>query len=83
MTCDGKYPYAIVIVLYQGKIPWKKFLQMNDLVSLPPGVDHHFLSFPVVMIDLSQIQYETFTGHPALIALLDTLQSASLGFVRK
>jgi hypothetical protein len=69
MTRDGKYPYVFVIVLYQGKIPWEELLQMSDLVSLPPDVDRHFLSFPAILIDLSQMQSETLTGHPALIAL--------------
>jgi hypothetical protein len=79
ITDDGKYPYAFVIVLYHGEIPWNELLQMGDLVSLPTGVDRHFLSFPAILIDLSQIQCEKLKGHPALIALFDTLQSASLG----
>jgi predicted transposase/invertase (TIGR01784 family) len=78
-TRDGKYPYSLVVVLYHGKIPWKKMLQMGDLVSLPPGANRHFLSVPVILIDSSLIQKENLNGPPALVALLDTLQSASQG----
>jgi hypothetical protein len=66
-------------VLYHGKASWKKLLQMGDLVTLPPGADRHFLSVPVIVIDLSQIQPKDLNGPPALVALLDTLQSASQG----
>jgi hypothetical protein len=76
---NGKYPYAFVIILYHGKISWNQLLQMGDLVSLPPGADRHYLSFPVVMIDVSRIPRENLKGHPALVALLEMLQSASLG----
>ncbi|MDR2440378.1 MAG: Rpn family recombination-promoting nuclease/putative transposase [Planctomycetaceae bacterium] len=79
VTRNGKYPYAFVLVLYHGKIPWNQLLQMGDLVSLPPGANRHYLSFPVVLIDLSRIPHEKLEGHPALVALLDMLQSASLG----
>jgi hypothetical protein len=75
----GKYPYPLVVVLYHGKVPWDKLLQIGDLVAVPPGVDRHLLAFPVILIDLSRIQRENFKGHPALIALFDTLQSYSSG----
>ncbi|MDR2345502.1 MAG: Rpn family recombination-promoting nuclease/putative transposase, partial [Planctomycetaceae bacterium] len=39
---DGKFPYSIVVLLYHGKKPWKKFLQMSDLVSQPPWADFPF-----------------------------------------
>ncbi|MDR0392049.1 MAG: Rpn family recombination-promoting nuclease/putative transposase, partial [Planctomycetaceae bacterium] len=74
---DGKYPYAFVVVLYNGKIQWDQLLQMRDLVSLPAGVDRNYLSFPAVFIDVSKIRREDLKGHPALVALLDVLQSAS------
>jgi hypothetical protein len=74
---DGKYPYAFVVVLYHGEIPWDQLLQMRDLVSLPPDVDPNYLSFPAVLIDVSRIPQDNLKGHPALVALLDLLKSAS------
>ncbi|MDR0391893.1 MAG: Rpn family recombination-promoting nuclease/putative transposase [Planctomycetaceae bacterium] len=74
---DGKYPYAFVVVLYHGETQWDQLLQMRDLVSFPTGVDRNYLSFPAVLIDMSQINRNNLKGHPALIALLDMLQSAS------
>jgi predicted transposase/invertase (TIGR01784 family) len=80
MLCeDGKYPYVITVLLYHGNIPWNVLFQMGDLVSLPPDADRHFLSFPAIVIDLSLIPQEELKGPPALIALLDALQSASRG----
>jgi hypothetical protein len=80
MLCeDGKYPYVITVLLYHGNIPWDVLFQMGDLVSLPPDADRHFLSFPAIVIDLSRIPQEELKGPPALIALLDTLRSASQG----
>jgi hypothetical protein len=74
-----KYPYPTAVILYHGKIPWKKLRQMGDLIHVPDWGDRKLLSFPVILIDLSQISSKDFKGHPALIALLDTLQSASFG----
>ncbi|MDR0390413.1 MAG: Rpn family recombination-promoting nuclease/putative transposase [Planctomycetaceae bacterium] len=74
---NGKYPYAIVVVLYHGVVSWDQLLQMSDLVSLPSGADRNYLSFPTVLIDLSRIKRDDLKGHPALVALLDMLQSAS------
>jgi hypothetical protein len=83
MTRDGKYPYAVVIVLYHGKTPWKELIQIENMVSLPSGVDCHILSVPTILIDVSRIPCQELKGHPALVALLDTLQSASEGKLKK
>ncbi|MDR0337915.1 MAG: Rpn family recombination-promoting nuclease/putative transposase [Planctomycetaceae bacterium] len=79
MTNDGKYPYVVMVILYHGKTPWEELLQIEDMVSLPVGVDRHFLSVPTILIDVSRIPHEKLKGPPALVALLDTLQSASSG----
>ncbi|MDR2704431.1 MAG: Rpn family recombination-promoting nuclease/putative transposase [Planctomycetaceae bacterium] len=79
LTQDGQYPYVIMVVLYHGVTPWEELLQIRDMVSLPEGVDCHFLSVPTILIDVSRIPHEELKGPPPLVALLDTLQSASLG----
>jgi hypothetical protein len=76
----GKYPYPLVVVLYHGKVPWEKLLQLRDSLSLPPGIDRNVLWFPVILIDLSRVRRENLNkGHKALLALLDTLISYSDG----
>jgi hypothetical protein len=77
LTEDGKYPYVVMVVLYHGETPWEELLQIEDMVSLPSGVDRHFLSVPTILIEVSQIPHEELKGPPALVALLDSLQSAS------
>jgi hypothetical protein len=81
ITGDGKYPYVVMVILYHGVTPWEELLQIEDMVSLPNGIDidHHFLSIPTILIDVSRIPHEELKGPPALVALLDTLQSASSG----
>ncbi|MDR3197851.1 MAG: Rpn family recombination-promoting nuclease/putative transposase, partial [Planctomycetaceae bacterium] len=77
MTDDGKYPYVVMVVLYHGETPWEELLQVEDMVSLPSDIDPHILSVPTILIDASRIPQEELKGPPALIALLDTLQSTS------
>ncbi|MDR2754230.1 MAG: Rpn family recombination-promoting nuclease/putative transposase [Planctomycetaceae bacterium] len=79
LTEDGKLPYPLVVVLYHGETSWGKLLQIRDLIAVPSGVNSYVLWFPVIMIDLSKIRHEELQGHPALIALFDTLQSYSSG----
>ncbi|MDR0609514.1 MAG: Rpn family recombination-promoting nuclease/putative transposase [Planctomycetaceae bacterium] len=79
ITENGKFPYPLVVVLYHGNISWNELLQIKDLIAVPPGVNRFVLWFPVILIDLSKIRREELQGHPALIALLDTLQSYSSG----
>jgi hypothetical protein len=78
-TEGGKFPYPLVVILYHGHISWNELLQIKDLIAVPQGVDDKVLWFQVIMIDLSKIQRETLQGHPALMALFDTLQSYSEG----
>lgn len=74
------FPYPIVVVLYHGKRPWGKLLRMADLIDSVPELAKEFLDFfPLFLIDLSQLPPEQFKGHPALVALLETLQLASEG----
>ncbi|MDR2169867.1 MAG: Rpn family recombination-promoting nuclease/putative transposase [Planctomycetaceae bacterium] len=75
----GKYPYSIVVLLYHGQIRWEDLLQLRDMMELPSGMDPNVLWFPVILIDLSKIRRDKLTGHPALMALLDTLISYSEG----
>jgi hypothetical protein len=79
ITKDGKFPYPLVVVLYHGNIPWNELIQIKDLIAVPPGVNSCVLWFPIILIDLSKIQRDELQGHPALIALFDTLQSYSSG----
>ncbi|MDR3196676.1 MAG: Rpn family recombination-promoting nuclease/putative transposase [Planctomycetaceae bacterium] len=76
---NGKFPYPLVVVLYHGEIPWNELLQIRDLIAVPQGVDGNVLWFQIIVIDLSKIQRENLQGHPALVALFDTLQSYSEG----
>ncbi|MDR2754514.1 MAG: Rpn family recombination-promoting nuclease/putative transposase [Planctomycetaceae bacterium] len=79
ITENGKFPYPLVVVLYHGDISWSEVLQIKDLIAVPQGVDSNVLWFQIIVIDLSKIQREKLQGHPALIALFDTLQSYSEG----
>jgi len=74
-----KLPYPIVVVLYHGKTSWKNLLDMGDMIHIVPGAESGLLKYTLILIDLSVIPREKFKGHPALLALLDTLQSASEG----
>jgi hypothetical protein len=52
---------------------------MDDMIDTAPGAKTNLLDYPLILIDLSVIPKEKFTGHPALQALLETLQRASEG----
>ncbi|MDR2761705.1 MAG: Rpn family recombination-promoting nuclease/putative transposase [Planctomycetaceae bacterium] len=75
----GKFPYPIVVILYNGDTPWGDFTQLKDMLSLPPEVDRDLLWFPVIMIDLTQIKLEDIIGMPPLKALLESLKTAKSG----
>jgi hypothetical protein len=75
----GKFPYPLVVILYHGNISWRELLQIANLIAVPQGVDDKVLWFQSILIDLSKIRCEELQGHPALIALFDTLQSYSEG----
>jgi predicted transposase YdaD len=72
-------PCPIVVILYHGKKPWGTLKRMRDLIDSVPGFPKDLLDFPVFLIDLSQIPKEQLKGHPALVALLETLQLGSEG----
>ena len=78
-----KFPYPIIVVLYHGKVPWKTLLEMDDLIEMAPGAETGLLRYPLILIDISVIPKEKFVGHPALRALLETLQRASEGKLLK
>jgi hypothetical protein len=73
------FPFPIVVILYHGKRPWGKLKKMCDLIDSVPEFARNILDFPIFLIDLSRIQPEQLKGHPALQALLETLQLASEG----
>jgi predicted transposase/invertase (TIGR01784 family) len=75
----GKLPYPIVVVLYHGKASWKSLPDMDDMIDIVPGAESGLLKFTLILIDISVIPPEEFEGHPALRALLETLQRSSEG----
>jgi len=70
-------PAPVVVILYHGKRPWKVLRRMRDMIDSVPGFPKDLLDFPIFLIDLSQIPPEQLKGHPALVALLETLQLGS------
>jgi hypothetical protein len=74
-----KFPYPIVVVLYSGKVPWKELLEMDEMIEMVPGTEQGLLKFPLILIDISAIPVNHYAGHPALQALIETLQLASAG----
>ena len=73
------FPCPIVVILYHGKKPWKILKRMRDMIDSVPGFPQDLLDFPIFLIDLSRIPPEQLKGHPALVALLETLQLGSEG----
>ncbi len=71
------FPYPLAIILYHGKMPWRAPLSMRDLIATVPGLDPVVLDFPIHLVDLSQKPTDEIKGHPALRALLLSLQAAS------
>jgi hypothetical protein len=75
----SKYPYPIVVVFYHGKIPWKELLEMDEMIERVPGAEGNLLRYTLILIDMSIIPKNELKGHPALQALIETLQLASQG----
>lgn len=75
----AKFPYPLTVVLHHGKMPWKEVVPMRDLVDIAPGAPADILGLPVCLVDLARIPDDSLRGHPAVRALLDSLQSASTG----
>jgi hypothetical protein len=74
-----RLPYPLMIVLHHGKSPWKKILTMGELVAMPSGRKEKVMDFPIHMIDIAAMPVDKLRGHPMVCALLDSLQSASMG----
>ena len=74
-----KLPFPIVVVLYHGKKSWESVPEMDDLIDIIPGVESGLLKYTLILIDISVISPKEFAGHPALQALLETLQRGSEG----
>jgi hypothetical protein len=69
----------VVIVLYHGKTSWKSVPEMDEIIDIIPGVESGLLRYTLILIDISVIPPAEFAGHPALCALLETLQRTSEG----
>ncbi len=78
-TQDITIPPPLTVVLHHGKAPWKKVLTMRELFSSQHDMWTDTLKFPIYLIDLARIPREELRGHPAICAMLDSLQSASEG----
>jgi hypothetical protein len=52
---------------------------MDELIDNVPGAETGLLRYPLILIDISVIPPAKFAGHPALRALLETLQRTSEG----
>ena len=76
-TTPKSFPCPLVVILYHGKNPWGTLKRMRDLVDSVPSFPKDLLDFPIFLIDLSRIPPEQLKGHPALQALLETLQLGS------
>jgi predicted transposase YdaD len=74
-----KFPYPLAVVLHHGESPWKKIPSMRDLIDLAPGVPCDILGLPICLIDVAAMSVDKLRGHPMVCALLDSLQSASMG----
>jgi len=74
-----KLPYPVVVVLYHGKVTWKNLHEMDEMIDRVSGTETGLLKYPLILIDVSVIPPEKFSGHPALQALLETLQRTSEG----
>ena len=74
-----KLPYPVVVLLYHGKTSWESVPEMDDLIDIIPGVESGLLRYTLILIDISVIPPGKFAGHPALQALLETLQRGSEG----
>jgi len=74
-----KFPYPVVVVLYHGKTSWRHMPTMDEMIDIVQGAKTGLLDYQLILIDLSVIPKEEFVGHPALQALLETLQRTSEG----
>jgi hypothetical protein len=80
---DTTFPLPLAIVLHHSKTPWEKVLTMRELLGTQHDMWMDTLKFPICLIDLAKIPREELRGHPAVCALLDSLQSASEGCLQE
>ncbi|MDR0361121.1 MAG: Rpn family recombination-promoting nuclease/putative transposase, partial [Planctomycetota bacterium] len=73
------FPYPLAVVLHHGKRPWRQVTPMSELIDVGAGVPKDILTFPVFLVDLARISGDQLQGHPAVCAVLEILQSASMG----
>jgi hypothetical protein len=78
---SATFPYPLAVVLHHGRRPWKKVAPMSELIDVGEGVPKDILSFPVFLVDLARIPGDRLRGHPAVCAVLEILQSASMGLL--
>ncbi len=74
-----KFPYPLAVVLHHGETPWKKIPPMRELIDMMPGMAKDILGLPIHLIDVAAMSTDELRGHPMVCALLDSLQSASMG----
>ena len=72
-----KFPYPIVVVLYHGMTPWGHVPEMDDLIEIVQGMQTGLLKYTLILIDISPLMQDEFTGHPVLQVVLEMLQLAS------
>ena len=77
----SKLPYPVVIVLYHGKVPWEHIPTMDELIDIVPGAKTGLLDYRLILIDISILKRDDFKGHPALRAMLETIQRGSEGIL--
>jgi hypothetical protein len=74
-----RFPYPLTVVLHHGESPWKKIPPMRELIDMTPAVEDDLLRLPIRLIDAAAMSLDDLRGHPMVCALLDSLQSASMG----
>jgi hypothetical protein len=81
----GTFPYALAVVLYHGKKPWRELPRMRDLlIGVPAGVDvSGYLDYPLHLVDLAALPEGEIRGEPAVRALLSALRAHSSGGLAK
>ncbi len=52
---------------------------MRELIDMMPGMANDILGLPIHLIDVAAMSTDELRGHPMVCALLDSLQSASMG----
>lgn len=72
-------PYPLAVVLHHGKKAWGNVVPMRELIDTVPEAELDILKMPICLVDLPGIPEGQLRGHPTVQALLNCLQSASMG----